>query len=139
VRTAIAAVAYGALTLWTAFWVVVGGVVGCYEGCPNEGEWWDRSDAWQWDAIALLGLVSAVVGLAALASMFWYWRVGVALVIAHLAVLAVAGSLMGQNPDLGSRPVVVSYVLVVGAAVALVQLRRPSRGGVRGTREGPFA
>jgi hypothetical protein len=139
VRSAVAAVAYGALTLWSAFWAAVGGVVGCYEDCPNEGEWWDRSDAWQWDAIALLGLVSAVVGLAALASMFWRWRVGAALVVGHLAVLAVAGGLMGQNPDLGSRPVVVSYVLVVAAAAALVQLRRPSRGDARGNRGGPSA
>ena len=138
-RSAIAAVAYGGLTLWTAFWVVVWGVFGCYEDCPNEGEWWDRSDAWQWDALSLLGLASAVIGLAALAGVFWRWRVGAALAVVHLAVLAVAGSFMGQIPEVGSRPVVVSYVLVVGAAAALVQLRRPSRAGARGTRGDPSA
>ena len=138
-RSAVAAVAYGALTLWTAFWVAVWGAFGCYEECLNEGKWWDRSDAWQWDALALLGLVSALVGLVALASMFWHWRVGVALVVVHLAVLAVAGGLMGQVPQLGSRPVVVSYVLILGAAAAFVRLRRPIRADARGTRGGQSA
>lgn len=137
VHSAAAAVAYGALTLWAAFWGAVWGVFGCYEDCLNEGEWWDRYDAWQWGFLSLLGLASAVVGLAALGSMYWHWRVGAALVVVHAAVLGVGASFMGQIPQLGFKSVLFWYALVVAAGAVLVFLRRPSRAGARGTREGP--
>jgi hypothetical protein len=124
VLSAAAALAYLALTLWAAFWIAVWGVFGCYEDCLNEGEWWDHYDAWQWDALVVLALAGALVGLVAVAASFWNWRAGAVLVGIDGAILAVAAGFLLQTPHFTTRMVVVWSVLVVGAGIFLVLVRR---------------
>jgi hypothetical protein len=129
--------AYAVLTLFTGFWSLLTGLVDCYEECTASGDWTDHRDAWQWDAITVLTLVSVLAGLFALAPAFKAPRVALALVGLQAAVGAAATALLAHAYD---ASILWWYFAVVGSGLAFVWLRTgPTTADARGIRADPSA
>jgi hypothetical protein len=129
--------AYLALTLFTGFWSVLTGLLGCYEECTDSGDWTDHRAAWQWNAITVLALVSVLTGLLMLAFSFKAPRVALALLGLQAAAAGAASAFLVHNYD---ASILWWYFAVMGSGLAFVWLRlAPTRADARGIPADPSA
>ena len=97
--------------------------------CASEAPWYDNADAWQWDAMIVLGLASVPVGLTALAITVSIRRAApaAALVSLHALVIGAAVGLM-LAASVGNRfQLALSFAATAGAGAALIYVRRRAR------------
>jgi uncharacterized membrane protein HdeD (DUF308 family) len=137
------ALAYAALGVLSALYLTLIGMLGCYESCTNTGGWTDQADAWQWDLLLALGLVTFGLALVAVFVVVGRPRWGLVAIGAHAAVLAVAAGFAAADPHLRIDEVVFWYTLTIGSGLGLFYARRrlsaSSTGGAPDTRAGRSA
>jgi hypothetical protein len=124
------AIAYVVLGLWIGFWLSVASGLA------------ETEQDWQASVLSYLGLVS--LPLVVLAVVFTYrrWRLGVALVCLHLALLAVAVPFAASISNWSYVFRLTWFVLIAIAAVGFLLTRRivnARSSGELGTPAGRFA
>jgi hypothetical protein len=97
--------------------------------CASESPWYDNADAWQWDAMIVLGLASVPVGFVALATTVSARRVApaAALVSLHSLVIGAAIGLMLTASVVNRAQLALGFAATVGAGGALIYVRRRAR------------
>jgi hypothetical protein len=94
--------------------------------CSRESPWYDDADAWQWDAMIVLGLASVPVGFGALAAAVTARRaLAPALLLAlHASAIGMAVALMLVASVVNRAQLTLAWLGTVGAGTALIYIRR---------------
>jgi hypothetical protein len=104
--------------------------------CASESPWHDNADAWQWNAMIVLGLASLPVGFAALATAVTARRALLPslLVALHASVIGLAVTLMLVASVVNRAQLTMGWLATVGAGAALMYVRRKLSRQILGTR-----
>jgi hypothetical protein len=133
--TALLAVVYAALSLGVAVWLAVTAEFRCHSRDCDEStsDWTQAHEAWQWDAIILLGLLGGLAALVTLALMApqrpLFPVVGL---VVHAALVLPAFGLMVASDEFSAAKSVLFVALVLGSGGAVIYLRSSRHMG--GTR-----
>jgi hypothetical protein len=105
----------------------VGGEFACSEiECSSESPWYDDADAWQWDAMIVLGLASVPVGFAALAAAVTARRALVPSLLLglHASAIGAAVVLMLVASVVNRAQLTLGWLATIGAGAAFIYVRR---------------
>ncbi len=93
--------------------------------CSSEAPWFDDVDAWQWDAMIVLGLASIPVGFAALAAAFVARRASVPVVLLalHASVIGSAVAFMLVASVVSRAQLALGLLATIGADGGLIYIR----------------
>jgi hypothetical protein len=124
--TALLAVSYAVTSLGVAVWSAVLGEFHCENRPCDEStsDWTQAYDAWQWDAIIVLGLLGGLAGLVTLALMVPQRPLfPVAGLLVHAAVLSAALGILVAADELSAGKSVLFVALVLGLGGGTIYLR----------------
>jgi hypothetical protein len=94
--------------------------------CSKESPWYDDAEAWQWDAMIVLGLASVPVGFLALAAAVVARRASVPVLVlaSHASVIGMAVVLMLAASVVNRAQLTLGLLATIGAGAALIYVRR---------------
>jgi hypothetical protein len=125
--TAVLAVSYAVTSLGVAVWLALIAEFHCSSRDCDEStsDWTQAYEAWQWDAIILLGLLGGLVALVTLALMVPRRPLfPVAGLIAHAALLSEAFGLLIEADELSVGKSVLFVGLTLGLGGGTIYLRK---------------
>lgn len=118
-------------TLLLGVGAALSGEFACSEvECARESPWYDNADAWQWDAMIVLGIASVPLGFAALAAAVTARSASLPTVFLglHAFVIVFAVALMLAASVVNRAQLTIGWLATIAAGAALIYVRRRAPG-----------